>query len=174
MGICFFFLSFILLSRRVISDEAILRPRSICRCLTEEPTCNSQDQAQPLMFSGNHVSPRRSIIPWGRKEPKSDRIGMPSSSPRSPTCHDHPRALALPAYQGTLQSSNIDKACLNPWPNSTKLVVLVLDLDLQQPLVVIPLLPRPLQDPHLVLLEPAPGRLLQLPPADLGLELLLL
>lgn len=52
--------------------------------------------------------------------------------------------------------------------------MLILDLNLQQPLMIIALALRPLQHPHLILVQPPPSRILQLAPANLGLFALLL
>lgn len=52
--------------------------------------------------------------------------------------------------------------------------MLTLHLKLQQPLMVISLSPRPLQLPHLILVQPPPSCLLQLASADLRQSSLLL
>ncbi|KAG5995587.1 hypothetical protein E4U54_002828 [Claviceps lovelessii] len=53
-----------------------------------------------------------------------------------------------------------------PKSHSTKLVMPILDLQVQQLFVIVPLTPRPLEYPHLVLLQPPPGRLLQRAPTN--------
>lgn len=57
---------------------------------------------------------------------------------------------------------------------STKLVVFSLDLELQQPLMIIPLPPCPFQHLHLILRKPTAHRLLQFLSRDLALCALLL
>lgn len=52
--------------------------------------------------------------------------------------------------------------------------MLALHLNLQQPLMIITLPPRPLQLPHLILIQPSPRRLFQLAPTNLRMRLLLL
>lgn len=52
--------------------------------------------------------------------------------------------------------------------------MLPFDFNLQQLFMIITLLPRPLQLPHLILIQPPPRRLLELPSADLGQRLVLL